>query len=102
MLFVTARDKNEGEVGYMSNDRDVTLKKILRLLFYEEKRFVYNFFCDIFSSLSRSTMCLCLNSSFTLFLFNLFRFPVLRGGGVYVTNRDVTLGDLIQKRDGAC
>ena len=28
MLFVTARDKNEGEVGYLSNDRDVTVKKI--------------------------------------------------------------------------
>ena len=49
VLFVTERDE-EGreEVGYMSNDRDVTLKKSLRLLFYEEKRFVYNFFLRYF------------------------------------------------------
>ena len=39
---------------------------------------------------------------FTLFLFNFFRFLFLRGGGVNVTNRDLTLGALIQKRDGAC
>ena len=35
--------KMRGEEGYLSNVRDVTVKKNLRLLFYEEKHFVYNF-----------------------------------------------------------